>query len=211
MKKILAAILLLGTLLAGCVSPGERLEASTVERIKEGSTTRQEVEKLLGMPRSILQGSDRRVVADYSYGRLLPGATPPTVGPTAKIIGSVWERSVSVLYDENGIVMKKTFFESEQRVREGHGRIWVGHGITESDLSDIQVGVTTFKELEKRFGRPASKGLTLKGNYAYDWFYGTTQESSGLNVKRRTIQVLFENDGKVIDYRIHGTDSNLER
>lgn len=209
MKKVHSLLALVIVALLGCVSAGSRLERHVVDRIKEGATQRAEVEKLLGAPRSTLQGSDRKVLVDYAFGRYHPGSQPEAIGPTSRIIGSVWERSVSILYDTEGVVLKKTYFETERRIRADEDRVWTGQNISDDDLKSIEPGVTTFAEITKRFGRPSGKGLNLGGKFVYDWRYAVAKEPSGLNIKGRTIQIAFEDDGKVVDYRIHGNVPSL--
>lgn len=209
MKKAYILLALLVVMALGCASAGGRLERHVVDRIKEGITHRAEVEKLLGAPRSTLQGSNRRLLADYAYGRYHPDSGPELIGPTSRIIGSVWSRSVSVLYDENGVVLKKSYFETERRIRADEDRVWTGQNISDEELKSIEPGVTTFAEITKRFGRPSGKGLNLDGKLVYDWRYAVAKEPSGLNIKGRTIQMAFEDDGKVIDYRVHGNIPTL--
>jgi len=204
MKKVYSLLALLVVTSLGCVSAGSRLERHVVDRIQEGVTRRAEVEKILGAPRSTLQGSDRKVLVDYAFGRYHPGSQPEAIGPTSRVIGSVWERSVSILYDTEGVVLKKTHFETERRIRADEDRVWTGQNISDDDLKFIEPGVTTFAEITKRFGRPSAKGLNLQGRFVYDWQYAVAKEPSGLNIKGRTIQMAFEDDGRVIDYRIHG-------
>src|SRR5262245_284605 len=84
----------------GCSSPAKRLEPPVVSQIREGVTTRADIERLFGKPRNPITGSNRRNLVVYEYGRLKPNPEPtsPSVLPTP--IGTVWLRTLTVLYDD---------------------------------------------------------------------------------------------------------------
>lgn len=191
----------MGLWLNGCVSPGERLEPSVVNRIVEGKTLRIEVEHLLGRPDHTWTGSERETVVGYSFYRFLPR---PDSGGNSDIVGSYWQRSVSFLYDSDEVVIKKTFYETERPIYSAHRRVWIGRALTSSDLESVQAGQTNFTDLMRRWGRPATKGLTLKGQFVYTWHHARVKDTTGLNEKGQSVHVYFDNDGKVIDYRIEG-------
>lgn len=60
--------LLLFLLLAGCVSPAAKLDNALLTQIKEGTTTRAEVESLLGKSDMVMTNSGGRQVWVYRYG-----------------------------------------------------------------------------------------------------------------------------------------------
>jgi hypothetical protein len=201
MKPALWILAAMGLWLNGCVSPGERLEPSVVNRIVEGKTLRIEVEHLLGRPDETWTGSDRETVVGYSFYRFLPR---PDSGGNSDIVGSYWQRSVSFLYDSDEVVIKKTFYETERPIYSAQRRVWIGRALTSSDLESVQAGQTSFADLMRRWGRPSVKGLNLRGVLIYTWDYARAKDTSGLNTKGQAIHVYFDNDGKVIDYRIEG-------
>ena len=203
MKKVRYLPIFLLIALVGCASAGRRLEPSVVDRIKAGVTTRQEVEHMLGSPDSVVQGPNRRMVADFAYQKLLPGNRSTSSSATTTA-GFIWHRRASVLYDEKGIVLKKSHFETERPYHVENGRVWIGQTVSDADVSEIKLGTTTFSELTGRLGKPMSKGLSLEGNFVYDWFYGSVRDTSLLNMKKQTFQIVFGSDGKVLDYRIIG-------
>lgn len=201
MKLPLWILAAMGLWLAGCISPGGRLEPSVVNRIVEGKTLRIEVEHLLGRPDHIWTGSERETVSDYIFKRFLPLPDP---GANSDVVALVWQRSVSVLYGSDNVVLKKTFYETERPIYSAHRRVWIGRALTSADLESVQVGQTSFTDLMRRWDRPSIKRLNLNGILIYTWDYARAKDTSGLNIKGQAIHVYFGNDGKVIDYKIEG-------
>lgn len=201
MRPVLWIVTALAACLSGCVSPGERLEPSVVNRIVEGKTLRIQVEHWLGAPDHTLTGQGRETVVDYVFSRFLPN---PGANQNTDIVASVWQRSVSVLYGADNVVVRKTFYETERPIYSAHRRVWIGSPLTSADLDAVQPGETTFADLMRRWGRPSVKSLNLSGLFVYSWDYARAKDTTGLNTKGQAIHVVFGNDGKVIDYHLEG-------
>ncbi len=68
MKKLLT-LALTTILLAGCATVGRKLDQASVDKIKKGETTRDEVLKLIGSPDQMTRNGSGEVTFSYMYVR----------------------------------------------------------------------------------------------------------------------------------------------
>jgi outer membrane protein assembly factor BamE (lipoprotein component of BamABCDE complex) len=196
---------------AGCSSPGKRLEPSMVNQIREGETTRDEVEKHFGKPENAITGSNRRTLVIYEYGRLKPSAEPTSLSILPTPIGTVRLRTLTVLYDDADRVEKKVFHESVTPYERNMSSVSAGTAVEEADLSSIKAGRTTGAELRKRFGYPMGKTMTIDGHLVLVWHYGKAAGRFEPRFKRQSLLVEMNASDVVIDYAVAGNLSPKSR
>jgi outer membrane protein assembly factor BamE (lipoprotein component of BamABCDE complex) len=195
-------------LLTGCISPGQRLEPEVVRQIKEGSSTRADVEKLLGKPRSIVVGSSERKIAHYGYTRRIESAEFQLIGAFAKNPGDILSRHFTAMYNQQNIVEKALFHQSLTPFAVGFGRMSAGQIISPDTLRQIKKGVSTKDDIVKLLGEPTLVSLNSDGDLAMIWFYAKSQMRWPQNRNdNQTLSVTFDDAGLVKDHTLSG---NLE-
>ena len=191
-------------LITGCSSPGRHLEPALVGQIREGVTTRQEVEKQFGQPRNTMNGSNRRTLVIYEYGQLKPNAEPASASVLPTPMGTVWLRTLSILYDERNTVEKALFYQSTTPYERNMSSISAGNVVGEKELASIKTGETTASDLRKSFGSPMSKTLNVDGELVLGWFYGKAAGRFEPSSKRQTLLVRVDAADVVRDYVVAG-------
>src|SRR5690349_18072662 len=190
MTKASRLVLLAGWLvLVGCSTAAKRLEPSLVNQIKEGVTSRREVERQFGKPQTAILGSNRKTLAVYEYGRLNPTAEPTSLSVLPTRMGTVFLRTLTVLYSPTDTVEKAVFHESATPYERNMSSVSAGLTIGEGDLAFIKGGSTTSAELRKRFGPPMGKTLTVEGQVVLLWYYGKATGRFEPRFKRQTLMV----------------------
>jgi len=192
---------------AGCSSPAKRLEPSVVNQIREGETTRGDIERRFGKPENAITGSNRRTLVVYEYGRLKPSAEPMSLSVLPTPIGTVWLRTLTVLYDDASRVEKAVFHESVTPYERNMSSISAGSVVGEAELASIKAGVTTAAELRKSFGPPMGKTLTIDGHVVLVWHYGKATGPFEPRFKRQTLLVQMDASDVVSSYAVAGNVS----
>lgn len=121
-KYLLLVTLLI--LVAGCANVGnqalkEETKATVSTKIKEGVTHENEVISMLGEPTEKSFTDGGLVVMRYSYARQTPRAQNFIPYNFFSIVNDVHKKELIVLLDENNIVKKINFTESEYEQRGG--------------------------------------------------------------------------------------------
>ena len=132
MKKLLA-LALTATLLAGCATVGRKLDQTSVDKIKKGETTREEVLKLIGSPDQMTRDGSGNVTFSYMYVRATakPETYIPIVGAFAGG-ANVQNQMVIVTFGPDGIVKDiiSTYGATESGMGTSAG--------SKADLKDVE-------------------------------------------------------------------------
>lgn len=125
MQKI-ATLCVLVSLLAGCASHGNQClrheNATTMgTKIVEGVTTKAEVQKILGAPKSVaFSGEKHYETWQYEFQSLSADAT--AFIPIVSLFGSTYsgkEKTLAILFDDCGIVKRYVLLEADTKVKTG--------------------------------------------------------------------------------------------
>jgi outer membrane protein assembly factor BamE (lipoprotein component of BamABCDE complex) len=118
MKKLLAVLLCFG--LVGCATTGTKIEQDKVKQIKEGITTQEEVIALMGKPFMQNLTSDKKVIMMYQYAKVKNRASNfiPVVNVFAGGM-DMKQQILQILINENGIVEKYIFTDSNSPINSG--------------------------------------------------------------------------------------------
>jgi outer membrane protein assembly factor BamE (lipoprotein component of BamABCDE complex) len=192
---------------AGCSSPAKRLEPAVINQFREGAATRQEVERKLGKPSNVMTGSNRKTVAVYEYGRIMPTPEPRSTSVLPTPIGTVQWRTFSILYNDRDVVEKTLFHESVTPYERNMSSVSAGHVVGEAELSVIKVGETKAADLRQVFGPPMGKTMTVDGDIVLAWFYGKAAGRFEPSLKRQTLLVRVNDAEVVVDYVVAGNIS----
>ena len=101
----LLALGLIISFFVGCASVGRKLDQASVDRIKKGETTREQVLKLIGSPDQMTRDGNGNVTFSYMYLRATakPATYIPIVGAFAGG-ANVQNQMVMVTFGSDGIV-----------------------------------------------------------------------------------------------------------
>ena len=105
---------------AGCATVGTKIDLEKVKQIEKGVTSKQEVIDLLGKPSMVRLTSDGKTIMMYRYVKATNKAT--NFIPVVNVLAGGMEMSqqiVQVLLDENDIVEKYIFNDSENEINSG--------------------------------------------------------------------------------------------
>ena len=190
----LGSALLLVLLVAGCETPAQRLEPATVKVIQPGLTTKADVLKIYGTPRQSIVGDGRTLLVwDVVYWAR-PDSTP--FSPS----DSTLARMLSVLFDENGIVLKSLLSEHRIPTTFSAGVVFIGRDFDAKVLAQIKVGATTLPAARTLLGEPAFESFDLNGNPVIDWAYSTGDYIAG-ETQLRLLRLFIGSAGKVAAVR----------
>lgn len=103
--KALLLLLVIATLGTGCATVGRKLDQESVDKIKKGQTTREEVLKLIGAPDQMTRNGNGDVTFNYTYARATTKGASfiPIVGAFAGGV-NVQNQMVMVTFGPDGIV-----------------------------------------------------------------------------------------------------------
>ena len=107
-------------ILTGCVTSGHKIEQTSIDKIKKGETTREQVINLLGSPNMMTPGADGGVVFAYMHLRVTPKATTfiPIVGMIAG--GSnMKDETLMVTFGADGLVRDITMMTTTTETKFG--------------------------------------------------------------------------------------------
>lgn len=118
MNRLVIFVLVCLLLVAGCLSAGRKIDQESVDRIKQGETTKAQVLEWLGSPDRIIRDGRGNETFSYHYVRSTtkPQTFIPIIGP---FVGgaNVQSQFVSVRFGPNGVV----------------NHLLTSHGATETD------------------------------------------------------------------------------
>ena len=143
----------------GCSSSMQKLEPEAIATIRPFRTTRADVERMFGAPRKLIFGASGKSVAEYYAVRR----------PTS----SVFAQSMSVLYDNRGIVMDVVHTDVHKPIDETQNGRSVGSPLVVI-ASAIKPGME-IERLEKIFGSPDFLTFTPEGERVIEWYYVKTE------------------------------------
>lgn len=125
MKNRLIAIgltLIVGTF-AGCISQefGTKLDPAKVAQIKKGSSTRAEVEALLGPPINVSMAGEGKRIMSYSYTATNSRANPSAFIPIVGLVkggakGETQSQRLQIMLNASGIVEDFEFSDGTQKI-----------------------------------------------------------------------------------------------
>ncbi|WP_257828187.1 outer membrane protein assembly factor BamE domain-containing protein [Burkholderia glumae] len=125
---LLLSAAVLTALLAGCATTGnERLEGTTQQSVKsqieEGKTTKDEVQNVFGSPNKTTFTDSGLEIWTYELAHATPHAINfvPIVGAFAHG-ADVKKKTLTVLFDDKGVVKKYTFAETTDVAKGGIGQ-----------------------------------------------------------------------------------------
>lgn len=189
------AILLVAT--TGCVSPAKKLDSSLVSQIKEGITTRQEVETLFGPPKETATGANQKTLAYYRFQQAY--RNPGWVGAYEGHLGSVGIRTLSVLYDNKGTVEKFLASQYNTVVSRDENGISAGRVISEETFAKIIKGITSKGEVIQWLGPPTTEMLTLEGDQSFRWNFARKGRWAANN-QVQEFRVILDDENFVKDF-----------
>ena len=203
MKHIaLAAVVALsGVLLAGCESPGRSLAKSAVDQIRDGQTTRAEIEKVFGEPLQMTKSPAGRTL--YLYQRFYgPDMYHPSGIPAPRRDESNLF-VLSVLFNPSDIVEKHLYSHTQPDI--DRMRLSAGRKLGSEQLAKIQPQKTTRAELATWFGPHVVEFLTLDGRKQVNWEYADAYNIGG-RVEVQALEVIVDDSGTVLSFRVTKRD-----
>ncbi|MBK8001188.1 MAG: hypothetical protein IPK15_21365 [Verrucomicrobia bacterium] len=194
-------LLLCLALLAGCETPGRSLAKSAVDQIRNGQTSKAEIDKIFGEPMQMMKSPEGRTL--YLYQRFYE---PDRYDPNGFASPRRDESNLlilSVLFDPTGVVEKHLFSHTQPDIDR---TLWrTGRKLSAEDLARITPEKTTRAELAKWFGQHWSEELTLSGRRLVLWYYADAY-NVGDRVEVQALEVLFDDAGTVLTLRVTKRD-----
>lgn len=187
------AILALAT---GCETPGQSLAKAAVDQIRDGTTTRGEIEKIFGQPKQMTRSPQGKTL--YYYERFY--------GPSQSSMAFADEAHLmvlTVLFGANDLVEKHHYSHTKPDVNRRMAR--AGQKFESSDLARITPQKTTRAELNSWFGPHWAEQLTLSGHVMIVWLHVNAMNAIG-RVETEALEVLMDNSGKVATFRVTRRD-----
>jgi outer membrane protein assembly factor BamE (lipoprotein component of BamABCDE complex) len=179
-------------LIAGCQTPGQSLAKSAIDQIRDGTTTRVEIEKIFGEPRQMTKSPQGKTL--YYYERFY--------GPSQSSMAFADEAHLmvlTVLFRPNDVVEKHLFSHTKPDVSRRMAR--AGHKFESADLARITPQKTTREELNSWFGPHWSEQLTLSGHVMVVWAHIDALNATG-RIEMQALEVLMDDAGKVSTFRV---------
>ena len=211
MRRSFLLALILVLILSGCVSPAEKLDNSLIAQIRDGSSTREEVERLLGKPKVETTGSNGKRVAIYRHRESYKHgdeSTALTLGPEypetiyTKAEGQLLMRTLSVLFGPDGRVERHHFYESRTAISQNLVNTKLGAVVRPAQLAHIFRGQTQRSDLVQHFGEPLTEELTAFGNLVLSWIYLEGSGNVDFAPRGQLFEVTATLGGTVRDFRV---------
>jgi hypothetical protein len=179
-------------LFTGCESPGRALAKSAVGQIRDGQTTRAEVDKIFGEPRQMTKSPAGKTL--YAYHRFYgPSSTGGPFADESHLL------VLTVLFSPSDVVEKHLFSHTRPNVSTRMGR--AGREFTTEELGRIMPQKTTQGELAAWFGPHWSEELTLAGERLVVWLFADAFYATG-RVETQALEVLINDSGVVTSFRV---------
>jgi hypothetical protein len=183
--------LLILVAVAGCVSSPARLDVAPVKAIQPGNTVA-EVEKVFGPAPTKVSGANGKIVSRYIY-REIQRSEDSSQYERHWRPGFLLIRTLSILYNSQGLVEKKLHDESVTPIQRTHESVEAGPLLRPDEPASIRKGETTAAELIRRYGEPMMRTLDEQGRTCLYWFYLKDRiDRLGVPVGRQLIAVLDE-------------------
>jgi len=196
----LLVLVVLG-LVTGCESPGRSLDKSAVDQIRDGQTTRAEVERIFGEPKEMTKSPAGKTL--YHYERFYGPFNSGQAGMAAPFADESSLLILTVLFNPGDIVEKHLYSQTKPDVSRRMLRAGVKLGTDE--LARIVPEKTTRAELASWFGPHWSEELTLSGHTMVVWVYADAFNVTG-RVAGQALQVIVDETGKVLTFRVTKQD-----
>lgn len=201
MKLSFSLLILALVATTGCHSPGHKLEPELISQIKEGTTTRVQVESIFGAPKRVFTGATQKTLTLHKYQVNRPN--PGWRGAAEGNAGSILLRSLTALYDSNQVVEKLSYHESSTVVRRTRDGIVIGWPPDNADFTKIIKNITSRGELLQWYGAPTMQTLTIDGERLLCW--GFRQRGAfAIQTRDQEFQVILDEDDFVKDFAIMG-------
>ncbi len=190
---------------SGCVSPTGKLDDSLIAQIKDGSSTEQDVERLLGRPAGKITGSNGKSVVGY---RAMKADSQPDrnavdangANNSARAYNHYLHlRSLSVLYGRDGKVERHHFYVAEGGYDAQPTQVTLGAKVKPAQLELIVKGVTRRAQMVNWFGQPIGENLNLDGYLVLSWLY---VEKGVASRAGQELQVIVSPQGLVLDFQV---------
>jgi outer membrane protein assembly factor BamE (lipoprotein component of BamABCDE complex) len=195
----LAVFLVLVLALTGCVSPAGKLDESVVTQIRDGVSTRSEVERLFGQPKNTSIGSNGKQVAVYRFFRMYE---QEDLQGNSRVKRYFHLRMLSVLYGKDGRVELHHLYESNTPGSANRNNASVGARVRAEQLALIHKGFTERADLVQFFGNPMAEGLTTDGDLVLVWLYVEKNGPMDFSPAKQMLEVLMTRSGTVRDFRV---------
>jgi hypothetical protein len=170
------------------------LNRAALSGITEGSSTRPEVEKLLGKPDDVLSGANQKTLTMYQ---------DYDVKQKFHFLKDEYELSFLTayfLFEPEGMLEKKFISDTQTTTTTQWGIRTVGTPITSDKLGKIIPGLTSYDQLRESFGPPMSEALTINGTITREWAF--SRETMISRPKFQIIQASFDELDHLVDYVI---------
>ncbi len=202
----LVVFLTLVLAVTGCVSPAGKLDESLVAQIRDGSSTRQEVERVFGQPKSSITGSNDKEVAVYQFFRMYEKDDPMSA---KRVRRRIHLRMLSVLYGKDNRVEKHHLYESDTKGSATATGARVGSSVRPAQLALINKGSTTREDLIEYLGNPLGEHLTVEGELMLIWLYLEGNGPMSFAPRAQILEVILNEGGTVHDFQVV-QDANLQ-
>lgn len=175
----------------------KKLEPALVAQIQEHTSTRGDVEQLLGRPKATQTGPKGSMLAYYEYqqARQNPGWSGVFKGEA----GSILFRTFTVLYRDD-VVEKALFGQSLTPVNYERNGISAGRNVTDDAMHKIVKNITSRGELIQWFGSPTVQTLNLQGDRVLSWLYMDEYTKWASDRQKRDFRVVIDQDDFVTDF-----------
>lgn len=181
----------------GCETPGHSLAESAVGQIRDGQSTRAEIDRVFGEPSQVTSSPDGRTL--YLYQRYYG---PDQFDPNGFAVPRRDEANLillSVLFSPAGTVEKH--LRSHTRPSIDRIQLSTGRKFSPEALARISPGKTTRADLTGWFGAQWSEQLTLSGHRLALWFHADAYNLSN-GVETQALEVVMDDAGNVHTYRV---------
>ncbi len=194
-------MLLAVCLLPGCESPGRSLAKSAVDQIRDGQTTKAEIDKVFGEPMQMTKSPEGLTL--YLYQRFYE---PDHYHPSGFAAPRRDESNLlilSILFNPAGIVQRHLYSHTQPDI--DRIQLSTGRQLGPEDLGRIVPQKTTRADLLKWFGPQWSEELTLSGHRLITWLYADAYNVAG-RVEVQMLEVVLDDAGTALTFRVTKRD-----
>ncbi len=188
---------------AGCATPVQELDSSTLQQVQKGQT-RASVQQVFGKPPITRSGNNGKVVDTYYASQLVYSKSS-----ASDRVRDLRIRSLSIRYSKAETVEETLFNESRTEAQLLPHSAYGGPNLPPEDVAKIHIGVTTREELERLFGKPMLVSLHPNGGVSLHWFQIELGTSFINPDSTKGLHVLLDLSGTVRDFG--QTDRGQER